>query len=421
MITSVELRGFRALRAVDVPLSEFQVLVGPNASGKSTFFDALAFVRDIMQVGLEAAIFGNARANVPMRAADPLELTWRREGSPIQIAVVARLPAALHPGRHTHPTLRYELAVDVSSGLRFASENLWLCPETSPTEPPPRAQRTLFPDDRRPASRITHTSTPPGWHKVVSKTDSGNDYFKAETSKWNNQFRLGPSRSALANLPEDEQRFPRAIWFKRLLMEETHVLSLNAEAMRLPAPAGAPASLLPDGSNLPWAVHALETDHPERLADWVGHIQTSLRDIRAIRTREKPEDRSRYVEVEYANGLEAPSWLLSDGTLRMLALTILAYLPASPRTILIEEPENGIHPQAIETVIQSLQSVYDAQVFLATHSPVALSLLRSEQLLCFGKTESGAVDIVAGSDHPRLKEWKAAIHLGDLLATGVLG
>ena len=54
---------------------------------------------------------------------------------------------------------------------------------------------------------------------------------------WNNSFRLGPGKSALANLPEDRQRFPRAIWFKRLLMEETYVLSLNADAMRLPSPA----------------------------------------------------------------------------------------------------------------------------------------------------------------------------------------
>ena len=198
---------------------------------------------------------------------------------------------------------------------------------------------------------------------------------------------------------------------------------LNAQFVKAKLTSAMPnlSPLLPDGSNLPWAVHALESTHPKRLESWIGHLRTSLRDLRCIRTREKPEDRSRYVEVEYANGLKAPSWLLSDGTLRMLALTILAYAPNSPSTILIEEPENGIHPQAIETVLQSLQSVYDAQVFLATHSPVVLSLLRSDHLLCFAKTASGAVDIVAGNEHPRLKEWKAAVHLGDLLATGVLG
>lgn len=418
MITTIEIRNFRALKSVRVPLSGFQVLVGPNASGKSTFFDALAFLRDVMQVGLEAAVFGNIRAKVPMRAADPLELSWQREGSPIEIAVDARIPEHLHAGKLPYRALRYELSVEVRNALRFGSETLWLLPSASES---PGEQRNLFPVDHPNAPSIIHRSVPRGWRKVVSKTDSGNDYFKAENSNWNNMFRFGPGKSALANLPEDQQRFPLAIWFKRLLMEETYVLSLNAEAMRLPAPAGSPSSLLPDGSNLAWAVHALENAADERLNDWIGHIRTSLRDIRSIRTREKPEDRSRYVEVEYANGLKAPSWLLSDGTLRMLALTILAYLPSSPGTILIEEPENGIHPQAIETVIQSLQSVYDAQVFLATHSPIVLSLIRSPELLCFGKTQSGAVDIIGGGEHPRLRAWKAAVHLGDLLATGVLG
>jgi hypothetical protein len=418
MITSIEVRGFRALRAIRVPLSEFQVLVGANASGKSTFFDAFAFIRDILQVGLDGAIFGSARTGIAMRASDPLDLTWCREGRPIELAVIARIPEAMQTETQPYRSLRYEISVAIAEELRLASETLWLCPDAPPESSP---QRRLFPDDFIPPGAVAHTAAPRGWRKVVSKTDSGNDYFKSENSKWNNMFRLGPAKSALANLPEDELRFPLSTWFKRLIMEETYVLSLNAQAMRLPSPAGSSGNLLPDGSNLPWAIHALETTDPERLADWIGHIQTSLRDLRAIRTLEKPEDRSRYIEVEYANGLKAPSWLLSDGTLRMLALTILAYAPTSPGTILIEEPENGIHPQAVETVIQSLQSVYDSQVFLATHSPLVLSLIKSGQLLCFGKAASGAVDVVRGTEHPQLRQWKAALHLGDLLALGVLG
>lgn len=85
MITHVELRGYRALRA---PLGAFQVLDGPNASGKSTFFDVLAFVRDVLQVDLEGAVFGNARVGIPMRAAVS-DLSCNREGAPIEIAIVA--------------------------------------------------------------------------------------------------------------------------------------------------------------------------------------------------------------------------------------------------------------------------------------------------------------------------------------------
>jgi len=168
-------------------------------------------------------------------------------------------------------------------------------------------------------------------------------------------------------------------------------------------------------------VHELETGAPGRLDDWIEHVRTSLPDVRSIHTREKPEDRSRYLEVSYAGGFVAPSWLLSDGTLRMLALTLLAYVRDPASLLLIEEPENGIHPRALETVIESLASVYDGQIFCATHSPLVLSLIELDSLLCFGKTASGTVDLIRGVDHPGLGEWRSALHLGDLLAMGLLG
>ncbi len=105
----------------------------------------------------------------------------------------------------------------------------------------------------------------------------------------------------------------------------------------------------------------------------------------------------------------------------MLALTILAYLPDMEGTYLIEEPENGIHPSAVETVFQSLSSVYRAQILLATHSPVILSLAKPDQVLCFNRTAQGATDIVLGSEHPRLRTWRGETDLGTLFASGVLG
>ena len=97
-----------------------------------------------------------------------------------------------------------------------------------------------------------------------------------------------------------------------------------------------------------------------------------------------------------------------------------AYLD-QPAIYLIEEPENGIHPQAVETVFQALSSAYEAQILCATHSPVILSLAEPEQVLCFARTEDGATDIVRGSDHPNLKDWQRGTDLGTLFATGVLG
>lgn len=427
MIRELEVRSLRALRYVSVGLEPFQVMVGPNACGKSTLFDALLLVRDVLTSGLDAAIYGNLRMNISPRAVEPRDLTWLRQGGGIEIVVTLELPKALiekFEGKYRFA--RYEIGIRTEGVLGFDHETLWLCSELKkPSEHLQLDQLDLFPHQQNVPSHIVKPASsrsPIGWRKVVSKTvESGNDYFRSETTDWNNLFRLGPGKSALANLPEDELKFPAATWTKRVLMEGVHRLMLNAEKMRLPAPAGSPSDFLPDGSNLPWIVSELENKDHSRKKLWVQHLATTLDDLEDVETIERPEDRSRYLVLRYKNGLEAPSWVLSDGTLRMMALTLLAYAPAAPRVVLIEEPENGIHPKAVETVMQSLSSVYDAQILCATHSPVVLSLMRSNQVLCFGKTSEGSVDIVRGDQHPRLREWQSALNLGDLFAAGVLG
>ena len=110
----------------------------------------------------------------------------------------------------------------------------------------------------------------------------------------------------------------------------------------------------------------------------------------------------------------------SDGTLRLLALTLPAYLPGLSGLFLIEEPENGIHPRAVETMYQSLSHVYEAQVLLATHSPVILGAVEPDQVLCFAKDESGATDIVRGDQHPALLDWQRD-KPGNSLCSGRLG
>ena len=103
-----------------------------------------------------------------------------------------------------------------------------------------------------------------------------------------------------------------------------------------------------------------------------------------------------------------------------MALTIIAYLPESGDVYLIEEPENGIHPRAIEALFQSLSSAYDAQVIVASHSPVLLGLVRQDQVLCFAKSMN-ETDIVSGTAHPALKAWQGECSLGLLFASGILG
>ncbi len=428
VIERVTALNYRALRYVSQPVGRFQILVGPNASGKSTFLDVVSLLGDILRAGPAKAILGDKRTGISRRAPDAKHVCWMREGDSFQLAVDLTIPedrrVLLPNGNLT--SCRYEVALGFRSGsdqVGLLSETFWLCPNAGAEEKP--AQRELFPAPQLPPIGIVHAAgkrTPPGWKKVVTKVpESANDYFSSETSGWNQLFKLLPSKSALANLPEDEVKFPVAMWAKRTLMDGIQRIVLDSEAMRRPSAPGETRAFLPDGSNLPWVIDDLERKHPDRLAAWVEHLQVILPDLRSISTREREEDRHRHLVLGYTNGLEAPSWLVSDGTLRLLALTLLAYIPDLTGIYLIEEPENGIHPRAVEALFQSLSSVYRAQVLCATHSPVILSMARADQVLCFAKNEDGAVDIVRGTDHPKLKTWKGEVDLGTLFASGVLG
>ncbi len=301
--------------------------------------------------------------------------------------------------------------------LLLSHETLYLIPER-----PARIQKApeLFPATVMAPSTL-HERQNTGWRTVVNKTSSGNDYFKGENSNWNNQFRLGPNRSALANMPEDETKFPIAIWVRKVFLEGVQRVVLAAEDMRRASAPGSPTHFLPDGSNLPWVVRRLRDSAPHRFRQWIAHVRTALPEIRNIEVVERPEDLHSYLVVEHENDLRAPSWVVSDGTLRLLALTLIAFLGVRDSIYLIEEPENGIHPLATETVIQALSHVYDCQVLCASHSPVVLSAVEPADLLVFARDATGATDIVPGDLHPHLREWKTGTDLGTLFAAGVLG
>jgi len=415
MIRLVEALNYRCLRYVSQRLDDFHVLVGPNASGKTTFLDALAFLGDLVSEGLEKA--------VGERTQDFRDMVWRRTDGRIELAVELEMPEDRRKllERQTWSLIRYEVAVgtDPQSGeVGILEEKVLL----KPSEERSPIQRTLFPAEPTAPETLISPKTTRGTKTIVNKVAGGNDNFYDETGRgWDHAFKLGPRRSALANLPEDESKFPVATWLKGVLMEGVQRLILNSTLMRNPSPPGQPRKFRPDGSNLPWAIERLKTDAPVRHAEWVAHVRTALPDIEDVKTVERPEDRSRYLVICYRDKLEVPSWTASDGTLRLLALTLIAYLSKLTGVYLIEEPENGVHPRAVETVFQSLSSVYDAQILLATHSPVILSIAEPSQVLCFSKVESGAADIIRGTEHPALRDWRGESNLGVLFAGGVLG
>jgi len=420
MLSLIEALNFRCLRHVRQSLDPFHILVGPNASGKTTFLDVIAFLGQLVSEGLDASLKD--------RSQNFQDLVWGRSGDRFELAVEALIPEVLRTklGKASYGAVRYEVAVGIDSHTKevgLCAEKV-LLKKNSTVAPVPRS---LFPDAMEaPQTVLTGTQRAKNTRTIISKAPRGNDNFYSEVyptsgKGWTPSFHLGPHKSALGNLSEDESKFPVSTWLKRLLTDGIQQFILNSMLIRRASPPGQVRGFKPDGSNLPWVIDRLHREAPDRFREWVAHLQTALPEIEDIRTVERDDDKHRYLVIHYRGGLEVPSWMASDGTLRLLALTLPAYLPEFKGIYLIEEPENGVHPRAVEALFQSLSSVYDAQILMATHSPIILSLADADKVLCFAKTSDGATDIVRGSEHPALRDWRGETNLGVLFAAGVLG
>jgi hypothetical protein len=161
---------------------------------------------------------------------------------------------------------------------------------------------------------------------IVSKTAGGSDTFKEERTfekkkRWVHSFKLGAKRSALGNLPEDETKFPITTWFKSFLGGNVqHLLLEQREAAPHSAPRVMKGCTLPDGSNLPWVVADLEKKdtpgfHSAGRSMCAPHCRICWP---VYRWRAAGYPAQVPVACITPTTIEVPSWLASDGTLRLL-------------------------------------------------------------------------------------------------------
>jgi len=423
MITLIEARNFRSLKNIHQEIKNFQVLIGANASGKTTFLDTINFLSDIVRIGIDEAI--------SKRAKYFNELTFLGQGGDIEIALEVSLPEDIKMKLFDKDfeIIRYgmRIGLDNTTGEHAILEESAILLKADALKLSLDDQLPkLFPMEHNISeSLLAKKYKDRHFRRTFRKNPDGNDNFYVETKEkadkgWIPSFKFGIKKSALGNLPADETKFPASSWLKEYLTNGIQSFILDSLSIRNPSPPGQSRSFKPDGSNLPWVIGDLKKNS-KLFKRWLDHIRTALPDIEDVDVIEMPENKHKYLIATYNNGGKIPSWLVSDGTLRLLALTIPAYLPELKGVYLIEEPENGIHPKAIETVYQSLSSVYGAQILMASHSPIILSMVKPQDVLCFAKTKDGITDIVNGRDHPKLKNWKGEINISDLFAGGILG
>ena len=207
-------------------------------------------------------------------------------------------------------------------------------------------------------------------------------------------------------------------------------LSLQPERMGLPVPqqrTGGRVRLARDGSNIAdylLDIQRLDALHKssamEGIVRTMAYVLPYARDLQAALTSEL--ERKAYLQLTEGQ-FKLPGWMLSTGTLRVLALLATLRHPQPPPLVLVEEIENGLDPRSIHLLVEEIRTAVltgVTQVVLTTHSPYLLDLLKLDQLVLVARDATGQPHFHRPASDAGLAEWAGTFAPGRLYTMGSL-
>jgi len=203
-------------------------------------------------------------------------------------------------------------------------------------------------------------------------------------------------------------------------------LSLQPEHMGLPVPqkrTSGQVRLAKDGSNIAdylLDIQRLDAAALEGIVQAMGYVLPFATDLKPLLTSEL--ERKSYLQM-IEGGFKVPGWMLSTGTLRVLALLALLRHPQPPPLILVEEIENGLDPRSIHLLVEEIRTAVlqgITKVVLTTHSPYLLDLLKLDQLILVARDEKGEARFHRPANDATLCEWAKEFAPGRLYTMGSL-
>ena len=160
---------------------------------------------------------------------------------------------------------------------------------------------------------------------------------------------------------------------------------------------GAP-ELAPNGENVAALIDWMLRRDRTRFFGFVDAVRALVPGLKDLHIS-TPTAAERRIDLEAENGWIHSADDGSAGVRSFLFFLALAWHPTPPDVVLIEEPENGLHPARLREVMGLIRGLVDGvhapkkiQVVLTTHSPYLLSCVRvpDDQVLVFSRGEDGA-------------------------------
>lgn len=368
MITRVEISGFKTFTDFSVDLAPLSVIAGANASGKSNFFDALRVIKAVATgKTLATALAGRGRAADFFTKYDE-----GKSSKSITFAVELLIPPTLQRGSKKlqlkATRFRYELVFYYD----YTKQNFYVVGH----------ERLLILGKKKdewvqryfsnlPISNLIRYPVKPEPplidHRIwLEKTEKGivlhqgtnKEFQHTQLSIANDHsnIHLAAVRSYFDNLayidlldPQNFSNFEDNKVNDSLILRELKDLAEN---------------------------------HPEDLHLLSMRVSSIAKPIQQIKVSVDNFDRLTLI-AEQRNGSLYLANSLSEGTLRTIALTTLLFSKAPQRTILLEEPENGIDPRVLSKFVELLldlatdlkDDVPLIQIICTTHSPALLEMI----------------------------------------------
>jgi len=346
MLRNLTTTGFKSLTDLSVDLGRLTVLFGPSAAGKSNVIDALQVLSAVAtRRTIEDAL------GPPVRGY-PVEMFTLPDGGLDDL--LSRPSALFRLGTDIDRTagarderFRYHIEIEIvprTGVVTNAGEELW---------------------------KLTRE----GAHWGNARIDQEGGRFTVRANRQGHPRYVDPPINyALVSDPTLRAPYYRDIEAVRSELQSWRSYYLDpASAMRSAAPPSEVEDIGPRGEHLAPFLYRLANEFPERfdaVRRAVRRVIPTLRDIEVeLDTRRASIDL-----LVRQNGVRFSSRVMSEGTLRVIALACIAATPFPAGLVAVEEPENGVHPRRVEVVARFLaETARASQVVVTTHSPTFLA------------------------------------------------
>jgi len=385
MITYLKINGFKSFHNFEMEFTPFTVIAGANASGKSNLFDALTLLSRLAETDNLKRAFSEQRGEFIELFTQYGDDNYASEMEfVVEMLVNKNIKDAW--GNETllkYPRLRYEISIARVSnssgiqGIKVVKENLFKI----------NHQEDVW------ASNIIPKKSLEFWRPTVGTSERGIPYLETVIENGIPTTILVP-QDGIAGIKKSFplSYAPRTVLSTIDTIEFSHVLAakeemkswkflqLNPEDLRqATSKNNGEDTISVSGKNLAAALFRIKQNDKYSLKEIARKLNSFLPNFIEVDVVDDNENKQYLIKLKDVDKKEFSSRVLSEGTLRILALCILEFDEKHTGLLCFEEPENGIHPFRIKAMTELLKDLSVdfneveiplRQVIVNTHSPV---------------------------------------------------